>query len=54
MDAIAPPSTVFAAYNWFGGEAEIEVYRFNAHVGGGIAHTSIAIQWLQNTLGMIS
>lgn len=54
MDAVAPPSTVFAAYNWFGGEAEIEVYRFNAHVGGGIAHTSASIQWLQNTLGVTS
>lgn len=48
MDTVAPPSTVFAAYNWFGGEAEIEVYRFNAHVGGGIAQTSAGIRWLQS------
>ncbi len=35
FDEICPPSTVFAAYNWYGGtEKEIEVYPFNGHEGG--------------------
>ncbi len=35
MDTIAPPSTVFAAYNWYTGEKEIKVWSYNGHEGGG-------------------
>ncbi|PMQ02169.1 MAG: acetylxylan esterase [Dictyoglomus sp. NZ13-RE01] len=35
MDTVCPPSTVFAAYNYFPGEKEIRVYPFNGHEGGG-------------------
>lgn len=34
MDDICPPSTVYAAYNTYGGPKEIEVYEFNNHEGG--------------------
>lgn len=34
MDEICPPSTVFAAYNYFAGPKEIRVYEFNHHEGG--------------------
>jgi len=35
FDEICPPSTVFAAYNWYGGAAkDITVYPFNGHEGG--------------------
>lgn len=34
MDDIVPPSTVFAAYNRYAGDAQIEVYPFNGHEGG--------------------
>jgi cephalosporin-C deacetylase len=34
MDEICPPSTVFAAYNYWGGEKEIKVWQFNHHEGG--------------------
>lgn len=34
MDAICPPSTVFAAFNRWGGPARIEEYAFNNHEGG--------------------
>lgn len=37
-DMVAPPSTVFAAYNWWGGDKQIEVYPFNGHEGGGAHH----------------
>ncbi len=35
MDDICPPSTVFAAYNHYGGPKEIRVWRYNQHEGGG-------------------
>jgi len=34
MDDIVPPSTIFAAYNWYAADASIEVYAFNGHEGG--------------------
>lgn len=39
MDNICPPSTVFAAYNYYAGEKEIRVYPFNGHEGGGTFQT---------------
>ena len=47
MDPIAPPSTVFAAYNHFAGDAEIIVYTFSGHVGGGPWQTRRETEWLQ-------
>ena len=35
MDDICPPSTVFAAYNHYGGPKEMRTYEFNVHEGGG-------------------
>lgn len=34
MDQTCPPSTVFAAYNNYGGRKEIIEYPFNDHEGG--------------------
>lgn len=39
MDDICPPSTVFAAYNYYAGPKDIIVYEYNQHEGGGIHHT---------------
>ncbi|MDQ1171810.1 cephalosporin-C deacetylase [Microbacterium testaceum] len=38
MDAVCPPSTVFAAYNHYAGEKGIRVYSYNGHEGGGPVH----------------
>jgi len=35
MDDIVPPSSVFAAYNHYAGPADIRVWPFNRHEGGG-------------------
>ena len=35
MDETCPPSTVFAAFNHFGGPKQIRVWRYNHHEGGG-------------------
>lgn len=34
MDEVCPPSTVFAAYNHYWGEKQIEIYPYNEHEGG--------------------
>lgn len=34
MDEVCPPSTVYAAYNHYGGPREIRVWRYNHHEGG--------------------
>ncbi len=39
VDEITPPSTVFAAYNYYAGaHKQIAVYPFNGHEGGGVVH----------------
>ena len=35
MDNVCPPSTIYAAYNRYGGHKSIRVYPFNGHEGGG-------------------
>ena len=50
MDDICPPSTVFAAYNVYGGAKEIEVYEFNNHEGGGAQHSAVQLKWLARLL----
>ena len=51
MDVTCPPSTVFAAYNWYGGPKEIEVYEFNDHEGGDAFQRSRQLAWLATVLG---
>jgi cephalosporin-C deacetylase len=51
MDTICPPSTVFAAYNAYGGAKEIAEYAYNEHDGGGELHEVLKIAWLRNLIG---
>jgi cephalosporin-C deacetylase len=51
MDLICPPSTVYAAYNHYAAEKEIEVYRYNDHEGGGSHQRQTQIRWLDKLLG---
>ena len=48
MDQVCPPSTVFAAYNVYGGSKDIGVYEFNGHEGGGPYHRRRQLAFLQN------
>ncbi len=50
MDNICPPSTVYAAYNNYGGPHEIRVYPFNDHEGGQAFQEREQIRWLRETL----
>ena len=46
MDAICPPSTVYAAYNAYGGPKEIREYPYNDHEGGQGFHEVAKLRWL--------
>ena len=51
MDTVCPPSTVFAMKNHYGGPSDIEVYRFNAHEGGGMYQVRRQLSWLAERFG---
>ncbi|HEX6868698.1 MAG TPA: acetylxylan esterase, partial [Candidatus Limnocylindrales bacterium] len=51
MDEICPPSTVYAAYNAYGGPKEIREYPFNDHEGGQGFHEVEKIRWLRERFG---
>lgn len=46
MDAICPPSTVYAAYNAYGGPKEIREYPYNDHEGGQGFQEVQKLRWL--------
>ena len=48
MDSLCPPSTVYAAINAYAGEADVVVYPFNDHEGGGPHFERDQQVWLAN------
>ncbi|WP_251451953.1 acetylxylan esterase [Microbacterium sp. Marseille-Q6648] len=50
MDTISPPSTVYAAANWWRGGAEVVAYPWNGHEGGEGAHWVAQAAWLRRAL----
>ena len=54
MDQTCPPSTVFAAYNAYGGPKDIEVYPYNDHEGGEAFQQRRQVRWLRDVLGLPS
>lgn len=51
MDAVCPPSTVYAAYNSYAAERSMTVYQFNGHDGGGAHGARARIDWLHERFG---
>jgi cephalosporin-C deacetylase len=51
MDEICPPSTVYAAYNHYGGPKKIVEYPFNDHEGGQGFHDAARLRWLAERFG---
>lgn len=49
-DDITPPSTVFAATNHYAGNAEVDVYPYNGHEGGGPQRWPRQMRWMSSTL----
>jgi cephalosporin-C deacetylase len=50
MDRTCPPSTVYAAFNRYGGPKEIREYPFNDHESGEGFHELALIRWLSGRL----
>lgn len=48
MDAVCPPSSVFAAYNHLNTSREMHVYRFNGHEGGGSDHNQVMLRYIND------
>ena len=48
MDEICPPSTVFAAYNYYEGPKEIKIWPYNHHEGGETLQSVERLHFLQN------
>lgn len=46
MDETCPPSTVFAAYNYYAGQKEIKVWPYNHHEGGASYQTLEKLKFL--------
>ena len=51
MDEICRPSTVYAAFNEYGGPKEIVEYPFNDHEGGAGFHDIAKMRWLSARFG---
>ncbi len=52
MDAVCPPSTVFAAFNhWANGRKDIDVWSHNGHDGGGPAQAEKHIAFIAKIVG---
>lgn len=52
LDEICPPSTVFAAYNHYGGPKSIKVYPYNNHEGGETFHLLEKIAFVRQRWGV--
>lgn len=50
MDEICPPSTVYAAFNAYGGPKEIREYPYNDHEGGQAFQEVAKLGWLRERL----
>lgn len=48
MDLICPPSTVYAAYNLWGGRKDITLWPWNGHEGGGGRQIEIQLRYLRD------
>lgn len=46
MDTICPPSSVYGAFNAYGGPKEMAVYTYNDHEGGGPFQERRQVEWL--------
>ena len=51
MDAVCPPSTVFAAYNHYAGAKDIRIWPYNEHEGGAAFQRVEQLRYLRDLLG---
>ncbi|HZQ06798.1 MAG TPA: acetylxylan esterase, partial [Anaerolineae bacterium] len=51
MDEICPPSTVYAAYNYYAGPKQIKVWEFNHHEGGEVFQAMEKVKFARGVWG---
>lgn len=49
-DPICPPDTIFAMRNHYAGPVTTEIYEYNTHEGGSVAHQIVQAEWLSSLL----
>lgn len=49
-DPVCPPETIYAMRNRYAGKIDTEVYEYNTHEGGSVAHQLVQAKWLENLL----
>jgi cephalosporin-C deacetylase len=49
-DPICPPDTIFAMRNHYAGPVTTEIYEYNTHEGGSVAHQLVQAEWLSALL----
>jgi cephalosporin-C deacetylase len=49
-DPVCPPDTIFAMRNHYAGPVSTEIYEYNTHEGGSVAHQLIQARWLSALL----
>jgi cephalosporin-C deacetylase len=45
-DPICPPDTIFAMRNHYAGKVTTQIYEYNTHEGGSVAHQLVQANWL--------
>ena len=53
-DPVCPPETIFAMRNHYAGKVDTEVYEYNTHEGGSVAHQLVQAKWISQLLGSSS
>lgn len=53
MDDVCPPSTVYGAFNAYGGEKTMVEYEFNNHEGGQAFQEQKQMEWLSTLFGLL-
>jgi cephalosporin-C deacetylase len=48
MDAICPPSTVYAAYNRYPAPKQLQVWPYNGHESGATFQPPLNLRWLRS------
>jgi cephalosporin-C deacetylase len=45
-DPVCPPDTIFAMRNHYAGQVNTQIYEYNTHEGGSVAHQLVQADWL--------
>jgi cephalosporin-C deacetylase len=49
-DPVCPPDTIFAMRNHYAGKVTTQIYEYNTHEGGSVAHQVVQADWLSHLI----